>query len=120
MHQHPSPSHSPRLPLPMELTFNPLVLRIYRVECLCFRVIMATPGSSTAQTPRPKVGRPRRSHTLEFKAIVIKDFLAGSLGVNACARKHGISESTLRTFVKQKEDILRSVRTFGSSSDAST
>ena len=43
----------------------------------------------------------RRSHTLEFKAAVINDYSSGNLGVNACARKHGISESTLRTFMKQ-------------------
>ena len=52
--------------------------------------------------------------------MVIKDFVGGSLGVNACARKHGISESTLRTFLKHKDEILKSVKSFGNTSDAST
>ena len=100
MHQHPSPSLSLRLPSPKESDLQLCAAYPSCVSALpC--VIMATPGSATALPQRPKVGRPRRSHTLEFKATVIKDFIGGTLGVNACARKHGISESTLRTFVKQ-------------------
>ena len=83
--------------------------------CVCGRA-MSTPNPRSSQP----AGRVRRSHTLEFKARVIKDYSEGKLGVNACARKHGIRESTLRTFLKKKAEILASVRAFGSTSDAST
>ena len=75
----------------------------------------ALPGPS-----QPSTSRSRKKHTLQFKAKVIKDYLEGNLGVNAAARKHGLRESTLRTFIKNKDQILKAVKAFGTLSDAST